>query len=144
MRHTLYLLALLVVCTMASCELETSGNGDLDGYWKLSQIDTLGTGGISDLTQQRLFWSIQNNILLMSNIDGGGEYLFRFTHEGDSLKLYDARYNDRENGDTLLIDAGELAPFGINTLSPSYLVEQLSSDRMSLNDGTLRLYFRKF
>ena len=43
-----------IICVLAfsmllvSCELETSGNKQLDGYWQMSQVDTLATGGITD------------------------------------------------------------------------------------------------
>ena len=35
----------VLVFTLSSCEIETSQNGDLDGFWHLEQVDTLATGG---------------------------------------------------------------------------------------------------
>lgn len=32
------------VMVFSSCEMETSKNGDLDGYWHLESIDTLENG----------------------------------------------------------------------------------------------------
>jgi len=29
------------ISAMMSCEIETSGNGDLDGFWHLVRVDTL-------------------------------------------------------------------------------------------------------
>jgi hypothetical protein len=44
MRKLLYLI--LGVMALASCDLHTYSNGQLDGYWHLKEIDTLSTGGI--------------------------------------------------------------------------------------------------
>ena len=41
----LMLVGMLVLCFQSACTLETSDNGDLDGYWHLEQVDTLATGG---------------------------------------------------------------------------------------------------
>ena len=38
MRKIFYILTLGVL--FVSCELETSGNDELDGYWQMSQVDT--------------------------------------------------------------------------------------------------------
>lgn len=35
----------VMMLTLSSCEVETSQNGDLDGFWHLEQVDTLATGG---------------------------------------------------------------------------------------------------
>lgn len=34
----------VMMLTLSSCEVETSQNGDLDGFWHLEQVDTLATG----------------------------------------------------------------------------------------------------
>ena len=56
-----------VILFMASCGdlLETSHNGKLDGYWKLTNIDTLATGGQTDLHNQSLFMAVQGTIMML-------------------------------------------------------------------------------
>lgn len=39
----------VMMLTLSSCEVETSQNGDLDGFWHLEQVDTLATGGLVTL-----------------------------------------------------------------------------------------------
>ena len=63
------LLSILMLATWTSCELETSNNGALDGYWRLQQVDTLQTKGTADLSAQRLFWSVQGKILMLNDLD---------------------------------------------------------------------------
>ena len=57
MRKIIYILAL---CTfLVSCELETSGNKELDGYWQMNQVDTLSTGGVADTREALIYWGVQ-------------------------------------------------------------------------------------
>ena len=35
----------VMMLTLSSCEVETSQNGDLDGFWHLEEVGTLATGG---------------------------------------------------------------------------------------------------
>ena len=39
MRKLLYIFTMLLM--LAACDIHTSNNGDLDGYWQLSSVDTL-------------------------------------------------------------------------------------------------------
>ena len=56
-------MALMVLALLGSCELETSRNKKLDGYWRLQQIDSIGTGGVNTMQGKRLFWAIQHKLL---------------------------------------------------------------------------------
>ena len=42
MRKLLYIFIVLMM--FAACDIHTSDNGDLDGYWQLRSVDTLSTG----------------------------------------------------------------------------------------------------
>jgi hypothetical protein len=46
----------VMMLTLSSCEVETSQNGDLDGFWHLEQVDTLATGGTCNFADKRVFW----------------------------------------------------------------------------------------
>ena len=63
-------MALMVLALLGSCELETSRNKKLDGYWRLQQIDSIGTGGVNTMQGKRLFWAIQHKLLELRDVDG--------------------------------------------------------------------------
>lgn len=136
----------LVLATSCGDLLETSGNGDLDGYWQLAQVDTLATGATADMTGSKVFWGVQGKFLnvLDAHESPSYGYMFRFRHTADSLWLSDARVNNREVSDSLLTDIGPLRPLGVNELAEHFLVERLTGSRMVLRGKVIRLHFRKF
>lgn len=135
----------VVLAVFCSCELETSGNGNLDGMWRLVSVDTLATGGSKDMDGTKLYWSFQNNLLQFD--DKNMEYnsiLFRFEHKDGTLRLYNPYIYDRDNGDKPVDDVGLLAPFGVNMLEENCEIELLNGSRMTLKTSVLRLCFKKF
>ena len=76
---SVFVLLMLVLGSVLlnSCEIESSDNGSLDGFWHLESIDTLATGGRSDYSKQRVFWGVQYKLLSVNNYEGGRFY-FRF------------------------------------------------------------------
>lgn len=138
--------AVLLTMVLASCDLETSGNGKLDGMWHLERIDSVG-GASADLSSHRVYWKFQSKLLELWDADGVNEQiLMRFERKAGVLRVYEpCRYNrDGNEGDRPMTDAAPLAPYGINALEASFRVEKLSSGRMILSDDSLRLYFKKF
>jgi len=128
----------------SSCEIDTSNNGKLDGYWHLNSIDTLTTGGTLDLSEETRFWAIQMNWL--NTVDRGGKagnFIFRFEHNDGTLRLYDPRRNARLEGDPEVVSADVLHPFGVNSLDETFNVEKLSGSSMTLSTDKLRLHFKK-
>ncbi len=146
MKKSFLLLAACLVMAVSCGDLfETSGNGDLDGYWQLSQVDTLQNGASADMTGSKVFWAVQGKFLdIIDTHRGNYGYMFRFQHTADSLLLSDARVNQRELFDSLLTDVSPLRPLGVNDLAEHFLVEQLTGSRMVLRGKVLRLHFRKF
>ena len=145
MKRTIFLfLMACLVMAFTSCDIETSGNGDLDGYWHLTSVDSMQTGGTADVSEDRIFWRVQGDILNVTQPMKGGNYIFRFTYQDNSLDLYDARFNDRDGSDSLVTNVNELFPLGITSLTPHYNVEKLSGSKMVLSNDTLRLRFTKF
>lgn len=114
MKKTFLFLATCLAMTMAatSCGdfIETSDNGDLDGYWQLSQVDTLANGVQVDMTSSKVFWGVQGKFLTMLDTRQAPSYgyMFRFEHRADSLLLSDGRVNDRNVNDTLLTNVDVL------------------------------------
>lgn len=129
---------------MCSCELDTSGNGDLDGMWHLTSIDTLSTSGVKRMNEDKIYWSFQYRLLQLEDKSGAAvRALLRFEHKNGTLRLYDPYIYDREDGDKPLTDSVMLAPYGINALEETFTVEGLSGNKMVLRTDKLRLSFRK-
>lgn len=137
------ILPILFCLMMASCELETSDNGDLDGFWQLTTIDSLAADTSVDAKSMQVFWAVQCDLLQATQMNGN-RVLFRFQHTGDSLLLSDPRTNDRTLGDTTVTDLSLMQPLGINSLAEHFAVEQLSGSSMTLKSSMLRLHFRKY
>lgn len=134
-----------IVALTAACDIETSGNGDLDGYWSLRQIDTLETAGTADVSEQRIFWSVQHNLLQADDRTGAhASCLFRFQHTGNTLVLSSPYAYGRENGDDPIDDVTLLQPFGINAIPETFTIEKLNGSDMVLRSEPLRLHFRKY
>ncbi len=144
-RHILCAAAFAAMAlTLGSCELEDSDNGDLDGMWYLASVDTIATSGKKDMADERLFWSFQHKLLVMEDKNGKTpSVLMRFEHKDGNMRLHDPYYNNRGEGDPKLDDPTKLQPFGVQTLEETFKVEHLTSRRMVLESGTLRLGFKK-
>lgn len=129
---------------ISSCSLETSDNGDLDGFWHLTRVDTIATGNACDMSGERVFWSVQMNLLNVTDYRTSSYgYLLRFINENSTLRVYDPYTHDRPNGDVKVEDPAQLAPLGINSLDETFNIESLSSKRMILSTNELRLSFTK-
>lgn len=144
-RTFLLFAACLVMATSCGDLIETSDNGNLDGYWQLAQVDTLQSGVSADMTDSKVFWAVQGKFLdIIDTHQANYGYMFRFQHTADSLLLSDARINNREMSDSLLTHVSPLRPLGVNSLVEHFLVEQLTGSRMVLRGKIIRLHFRKF
>lgn len=146
MKKLLYISLFLLA--VSSCTLETSDNGKLDGLWHLERIDTLQTGGATDLSNEKIFWAVENKLL---QFQGGptGTFSFHFTNTGDSLILLSPyrSYGHEENGtggDQQVMNPSVLKPYGVQRLEEHFFKESLKSSSMVLRSDSLRLYFKKF
>ena len=145
-QYLIFSLSAFLVFSFTSCELETSGNGDLDGFWHLVQVDTLQTGGVNDTSKDLFFWSFQVNLLEFSDRSYHIPiYMARFNHENGQLKVTQPCLYNREEGNEMVTEENvkDISPYGLNALEETFRVEELSGSRMTLSNGTLRLYFKK-
>ena len=146
MKKLLSILALSIL--MVSCELETSGNKELDGYWQMEQVDTLSTGGVADTRESLVFWGIQGKLLQIRYSEGGnylGEGLFfRFSREDSYLRLYSPVFHHLYETDEPIEDVEILKPFGIFNLEEVFYLEVLNDDALVVSNDQLRLYFRRY
>ena len=81
------ILAAFVLVALASCEIETSDNGDFDGFWHLERVDTLATGGTTDLSKKRVFWGVQYKLISVRDVDVDKQhgYYLRFKQTRDKI-----------------------------------------------------------
>ena len=77
---------------LSACDLHSSDNGSLDGYWQLAVIDTIG-GNSVDVRENKLFWAVQGDLVEMRHLEGiitDPHHLvihWRFSLTGDQLTL---------------------------------------------------------
>lgn len=145
-QYLIFSISAFLVFSFTSCELETSGNGDLDGFWHLVQVDTLQTGGVNDTSKELFFWSFQVNLLQLSDRSYQIPiYMARFNHENGQLKVTQPCLYNRDEGNEMVTEENvkDISPYGLNALEETFRVEELSGSKMTLSNGTLRLYFKK-
>ena len=142
------LLVILAGFLTVSCDWETSDNGDLDGMWQITDVDTLATGGHTAMKDSMMTWNFQGRILQVRKATGklNNIYSLKFSHDGDRLTLYDPYRVDRTVDDELLSDADVdvLRPFAINSLTEQFRVIELSGSSMVLQSSMLKVRFRKY
>ena len=127
-----------------SCDIESSKNGNLDGFWHLERVDTISTYGSLDLSQEKLFWAFQKDLLQLRGDEQ--EFYLRFNHHDNYLDLSDPRLRDREKDDPAISSSTMylILPYGINEEEESFQVVTLDNDNMVLRNQNLQLWFRKF
>lgn len=129
----------------ASCDFHVSDNGDLDGFWQLTDVDTLANGHSGDVRELQVFWSVQADLLEMHDIgDEHPRLLFRFKHEGDRLILSSPIANNRSISDSIVTDVNTISFYGLSHLTETLQVLQLTGQKMTLQSERLRMYFRKY
>lgn len=138
-------LLLLAVVSLASCDLETSDNGDLDGMWHLRAVDTLSTGCTCDMTDGDIYWNVQANLLVLEDkSDTYKDIVVRFNLANDTLRLYSPQIFYRAGNEDTIVDISLLKPYGLDSTDQSFAVERLDGSRMTLASDSLRMYFKKF
>ena len=146
-RFATYILIILIFgCWITSCEV--SDNGDLDGYWYMTRLDSVESGKTVDMHNRQLTWSFQVN--LMQTFDGSHDHwdsimMFRFDHTGNQLIISDPFIYNRLEGDEFLDSTQywKLKHYGINDIPTCFKVEKLNRKKMRLSDHVVRLYFEK-
>ena len=137
-----------MMLSTACMELHTSENGQLDGFWQLTQVDTLESGRSEDVSQRMIFWSVQKDLLQMQDRhDMTHAYLgifFHFRHEGDQLTVYDPIIDNRLISDSVVTEVRMLTFYGVYHLEETFRILRLEDKKMTLENERLRMYFRKY
>ena len=143
MRKWFIMLSVLSLFFLVGCTLETTDNGDLDGYWHLEHIESLSSQRSVDYGQARIFWSIQFKLLQLSDLHNN-TIIYNLVYDNNQLTLAEPYMSDRADGDTLVTDVEVLRPYGVNALQENMKVVSLQSDKMILESPILRLHFKKY
>ncbi len=147
MRKWIYLWT--VVCmTLVACDVETSDNGRLDGYWHLTGVDTLATSGHRDVSDETIFWAVQFDLIQLKGADRQGvgrEFYARFDRQDGHLTLYDIHEKNRSAGDPVVVADSLVVvhPYGIHEMVETFKTLRLGKHEMVLQSPMLRLTFRK-
>ena len=145
----IFILLIVSLPLLVSCELETSDNGDLDGFWHLTAVDTLANGVQTDMVSQKVFWSFQKDLLqLRGSTDSEKElqeFYLRFLLKDDQLLLSDIHLRDREKDDPQVDETTMhlIYIYGIRQLQETFKVLKLDNKEMIIQNNTLRLRFTK-
>lgn len=145
----LFLLLIVSLPLLFSCTLETSDNGDLDGYWHLVAVDTLTNSVTTDMSKQKVFWAFQKDLLqLLGSTDSEKElqeFYLRFSYDKNMLRLSDIHLRDREKDDPQVDDFTMplIFVYGIMQQQEIFQVLKLNSKEMILQNATVRLQFEK-
>lgn len=139
-----YIIAALALATTVSCT--KIDNGNLDGFWMLTSVDTLATGGNRSMDEERVFWAIQGKMVEIGLAGEAYPYDFIFEKTGNALSFSHGIRNWRDKGDLVLQDSDlvYLAPLGVHNLTPTFDIQSNSRNHLILKDGQFRLKFKKF
>jgi hypothetical protein len=143
MRKWFIIQGFLSLIFLYGCDLETTNNGDLDGYWHLEQVDSLLSQRSVDYGQNKIFWSVQFELLQLSNLEDN-TIIYKLVYDNRQLTLANPCMFDRADGDTLVTNVEVLRPYGVNSLQESFKVVNLESRKMILESPVLRLHFKKY
>jgi hypothetical protein len=140
-------MGLTATCLLSACEC--SDNGDLDGMWHITRVDSITNGASADVRKDLKFWSFQDKLVQLFNYhtDSSKEILMaRFEHSDKLLIISTPFIYNRLDGDIFLSDDSLylLYPHGINCIPDTFTVEKLNRKKMQLSDDVVRLYFEKY
>ena len=138
--------ALMLCLGLSACEIRVSDNGDFDGLWQLTTVDSFATGRQMDMRSSGEYWAVQVHLLEVRNTKGcHNSVVFRFSFEGDSLKLRSPYVGEYvEDSLTLGYDITEVQPYFIDSFDQGFRIHTLNSSRMVLDKEDVRLSFRKY
>lgn len=148
MKHFLIIQLTALCFFITGCNI--SDNGDLDGFWYLTKIDSISNNTSVPMREAGISWSFQAKLMQVGSHNSNAYWKYvimsRFNHQGNQLELSEPFIYDRMNGDVFLTadSLHRLTPFGINSIPDLFIVEKLSSSKLQICDQTLRLYFEKY
>ena len=144
-RFLLYIIG--VGMLLAGCEIETSNNGDLDGFWQMtSKTDKYAKCGAVDMRDSGITWSFQEKLLELRDVNKVHQDIIGdFVHQGGTLSVSRFYLVDRDKGDVRIDDPiSYLVPYGVAWVQDQFKVLELNSNEMILESERFQLKFRKY
>lgn len=138
---------ILLLTAFSACE--KSENGDLDGMWMLTTMDSIQSNRSMQVRQRRITWSFQAKLLQFFNYNNDSwkkVIMARFNNDGTHLIIFDPFIYERMDGDIpLTADSVQyLAPHCINSVPDTFDIEKLNKNSLIISDDVLRLKFEKY
>ena len=142
----LYIYIIGVMLLMVGCDVESSDNGNLDGFWQMtSKTDKYAKCGAVDMRDSGLTWSFQGKLLELRDVnDRQKDIVLSFEHDGNTLRVYNPYIVERDSDDIKVSDPMLLLPYGIFSLDEKCNVVELKNDKMVLENERFLLKFRKY
>lgn len=145
MKRNVLTLALAALLSTACSDFHTSDNGLLDGFWQLSQVDTLATNRSGDVRDRKMFWAVQGDLLEVRDLATYHvSVFFRFEHRDGMLTLSHPVVDNRLVSDSLVQDVNTISFYGIDHMEEMFKVLQLDKKAMTLESERLRMHFRRY
>lgn len=146
--NTTYILFLALtfvfICMLSSCTIEGSDNGELDGYWHLVETENITTNEKTDLSKEKIYYSIQGDIIMFTDLNyKSAPLVSTFKKNGSIIALSSLCLNDREKGDPKVEDISIAYVYGITEPLQKFTIEHNSSSSLTLSNGKLLLRFKK-
>lgn len=153
---TLAFIAAATATLLGSCgDFEASDNGILDGFWQMTNIDTLATGHSGNVQSRMIFWSVQGGLIELSDRrtdipDDEQRYssiFYRFERSADVLTLLGEpkpRKKNRAKGDRDFASYAECSAYGLSDEGDVLQILRLEDKKMTLQSEHFRMYFRKY
>ncbi|MCR5393924.1 MAG: lipocalin-like domain-containing protein [Bacteroidales bacterium] len=145
------LLLLVTSLGLTSCGMftESYDNGDLDGLWIISQVDSLQENKSANIQAECKTWAFQAKLLQFCNqYEDTRPYLVmaRFNHTDGMIIVSDPFVYNRMDGNVELTadSVHRLAPHFINCLPDTFYIEKLNKSTLRLYDDVVRLHFKKY
>ena len=142
----LYIYIIGVMLLMVGCDVESSDNGNLDGFWQMTtKTDKYAKCGAVDMRDSGLTWSFQGKLLELRDVnDRQKNIVLSFDHAGNTLRVYNPYIVERDSDDIKISDPMMLLPYGVFNTDEKYDVVELKSDKMVLESERFLLKFRKY
>ncbi len=129
---------LLTAFLLSACgDISPTDNRKIDGYWLLTNIDSISKGPGKDVSQEKLFWAIEGKIF-----QTGGLTLMTEKY-GDTLRLY-RPVSDSASVNSKNPSIEPYRRYGINSFDEHFFIEQLTQKHLSIRNSLLRLQFRRY
>ena len=136
--------ALTMIFSLTACDMHRSDNGDFDGLWQMTSVDTLATGGQKDMRTSNISWCIQGSLLELMYRNVGSCYFCTFNQADGQLIIDKLRKWSKDEGDPEVTDVADVQRYGVNALTEHFQIKTINSSTMVLESPVLRLHFRKY